>query len=102
MDYCFDIDGTLCTNTNGDYSKATPYTERIKLVVNLIETGNSVVFFTARGSQTGIDWSELTKHQLEQWGISNPKIFFGKPHADLYIDDKAIESSRYWLNLRIV
>ena len=23
--YCFDIDGTICTNTDGDYEKAKPY-----------------------------------------------------------------------------
>ncbi len=102
MDYCFDIDGTLCTNTEGDYTKAVPLNKQIMFVINLIENGNRVVFFTARGSQTGIDWSEFTKLQLEQWGIPNPIIFFGKPHADLYIDDKAVESNRYWLNQGIV
>ena len=25
MNYVFDIDGTICTNTNGDYENAKPY-----------------------------------------------------------------------------
>lgn len=102
MHYCFDIDGTLCTNTEGNYSEAIPFIENIEFVINLMNSGNHVVFFTARGSQTGIDWSEFTKTQLEKWGIVNPVIYFGKPHADLYVDDKAIEANRYWLNQGIV
>ena len=31
MNYCFDIDGTICTNTNGDYEKAEPLTDRINI-----------------------------------------------------------------------
>ena len=35
MVYVFDIDGTICTKTDGDYSKAKPMQERIDVVNKL-------------------------------------------------------------------
>ena len=32
MTYVFDIDGTICNNTSGDYLKAVPMKERIDKV----------------------------------------------------------------------
>ena len=95
MKYCFDIDGTICTFTDGKYENAEPYLSRIKHVVQLIESGHEVVFHTARGSETGIDWSEFTKNQLEHWGLLNPVVYYGKPSANLYIDDRAVSDLNY-------
>ena len=64
--YCFDLDGTLCTNTEGDYENALPYTERISIVNDLYEKGNTIIIETARGSKTGIDWNQITKNQLNK------------------------------------
>ena len=50
--YCFDIDGTICTNTWGDYDKAIPNYQRINFVNSLYDTGNHVIYFTARGMGT--------------------------------------------------
>ena len=47
-----------------------------------------IVFFTARGSETGINWEGITKDQFKKWGILYDQLIFGKPAADLYIDDK--------------
>jgi dTDP-glucose 4,6-dehydratase len=46
------------------------------------------VLFTARGSATGIDWSEVTKTQMKNWGVKHHKLLLGKPAANYYIDDK--------------
>jgi hydroxymethylpyrimidine pyrophosphatase-like HAD family hydrolase len=40
--YCFDIDGTLCDNTEGDYKNATPHTDVIEEVNRLYEAGNTI------------------------------------------------------------
>ena len=93
--YCFDIDGTICTNTEGSYELALPYLGRIEFIKTLISKGHFVYFQTARGSETGIDWSELTHSQLTSWGIQNPKIYFNKPTADFYVDDKGINSEEF-------
>ena len=47
MTYVFDIDGTLCTNTNGNYLKAQPLYDRIELV-NILAKNNKIVLHTAR------------------------------------------------------
>lgn len=91
MIYCFDLDGTLCTNTNGDYSNANPFNDRISKVNELYDMNNKIIINTARGSSTGIDWYEITESQLQQWGVKYHQLFVGKKiEADLFIDDKGI------------
>lgn len=89
MIYCFDIDGTLCSKDNEDYNYALPYKNRIEEVNKLYEKGEKIILFTARGAATGIDWKELTKKQLKDWNVKHHELRFGKPHADVFIDDKA-------------
>jgi hypothetical protein len=87
-----DIDGVICSNTWGKYKDAGPYWERIQIINDLHDKGHKIVFYTARGYETGIDWRELTEFQLKQWGVKYHELHFGKPSGDLYIDDKAINS----------
>ncbi len=91
--YCFDIDGTICTNTEGTYEEATPFLEVIERINGLYEKGHRILLYTARGSTTGIDWTELTRNQLEEWNMHYHELFIGKPTADIYIDDKAINAA---------
>ena len=88
--YCFDLDGTLCTNTEGSYNNALPLFDRIKIVNQLFESGNFITIFTARGTTTGIDWRALTEEQLSNWNVMHHRLILGKPFADFYIDDKGI------------
>ena len=93
MTYCFDIDGTLCTNTDGEYERAAPYPDVIAHVNVLYDAGHRIILHTARGSTTGIDWLELTEKQLRAWGVKYHELFFGKPTADVYVDDKAVNAA---------
>ena len=91
--YCFDLDGTLCTNTWGDYDKAVPYAECIDEVNRLFDKGNIIKIFTARGTTSKIDHTELTKMQLESWGCKYHELIMNiKPSADVIIDDIAINA----------
>ena len=74
--YVFDIDGTVCTNTFGEYKEAKPYKERIEFINNLYEEGNIIKYFTARGTTTGINWFDLTKTQLNEWGALYHELIF--------------------------
>jgi len=94
--YCFDIDGTLCSNTDGLYEKAEPHYEHIKELNRLYEAGNYIVLFTARGSTTGIDWKKITEKQLNKWGVKYHQLIFGKPQADIYIDDKGVKADVFF------
>jgi SAM-dependent methyltransferase len=87
--YCFDIDGTICTNTDGAYERAEPHPDVIARVNALFDSGDRITLYTARGSTTGIDWFELTEKQLRSWGVNYHQLILGKPTADVYIDDKA-------------
>ena len=94
-----DIDETIC-NYSGDreYDLAEPIFENIDVINKLYEEGNEIVYWTARGTTTGIDWTGLTTKQLNQWGVKYTKIQLGKPYYDLFICDKAINSIEYFKN----
>ena len=96
MIYCFDIDGTLCTNTDGDYEKAQPFYDVIEQVNRIYDEGHRIILYTARGSTTGIDWRQLTLDQLREWGVRYHELYMGKPTADIYIDDKALTFDGNW------
>tara|TARA_R110000824_G_scaffold8737_4_gene39612 strand:- start:36441 stop:36758 length:318 start_codon:yes stop_codon:yes gene_type:complete len=91
-----DIDGTICGNTYGDYEKAKPIKENIDRINQLYDEGNTIVYWTARGSQTKIDWHELTAEQLKEWSAKHHGLILGKPHYDLYIDDKSINAITFF------
>jgi hypothetical protein len=93
--FCFDIDGTICTCANGAYRDAVPYADRIEHIHRLFESGYVIKMFTARGSTTGVQWAEFTAQQLTDWGVCYHELILGKPHADVFVDDKAIHSEKY-------
>ena len=39
---------------------------------------------------TGIDWREITENQMKAWGVKHHRLLFGKPAADVYVDDRMI------------
>jgi CMP-N-acetylneuraminic acid synthetase len=88
---CFDIDGVIATLVPGnDYSIADPDKRVVNLIKALFDKGNKILIYTARGTVTGIDWKETTERQLKEWGVPFNELYFGKPGADIFIDDKAI------------
>lgn len=98
--YCFDLDGTLCTTvSNGKYEEADPLYDRIADVNKLYDSGHTIIIDTARGSETGIDWYEVTTDQLSVWGVKYHKLRVGvKIAADYYIDDKGENASNFFIN----
>ncbi len=92
-----DVDETIClTPEDRDYSKAQPLEDRIKVINKFYDDGHTIVYWTARGSVTGIDWTELTVMQLKEWGAKYHKVVLGKPHFDLYICDKSVNSEVFF------
>ena len=92
MIYCFDLDGTICTqNESGEYDKATPLPQMVAKVNSLYNEGNTIIINTARGTRSGIDWYDVTKQQLESWGVKHHELVVGKKlHYDVVVDDKSI------------
>jgi len=100
-----DIDETICHSPgamevycppeNRDYTLAIPILENIEKANKLYDEGNTIVYWTARGSASGIDWRDVTEKQLEEWGVKHHDLQLGKPVYDLFIDDKNM-NTRDW------
>ena len=88
-----DIDETICHSPNKDYRNAVPIRENIRKANRLYDQGHTIVYWTARGSGSGIDWTELTKRQILEWGAKCHEVRLGKPSYDLFIDDKALNTA---------
>ncbi len=98
--YIVDIDGTICRHKNdkAPYDEGEPIQERIEWFNKLYDQGHKIIYWTARGAFTGVDHSELTKRQLDQWGVKRSELRMDKPAYDLWIDDRAINVDSYFTN----
>lgn len=100
MKIMVDIDETICyhdnNNASRDYSCAIPYTNRIEKINTLYDEGNTIIYWTARGTMTGINWFNTTLEQLNRWGCKFHELRMGKPAYDLFIDDKNINSNTFF------
>jgi hypothetical protein len=92
MTIIIDIDETICHSPNKDYENATPIQKNIDKANKLYDEGHTIIYWTARGSGSGIDWTELTKRQIKEWGAKCHDVRLGKPSYDLFIDDKALNT----------
>ncbi len=109
--YCFDLDETLCHNSGKDYPNSTPITEMVERVNYLYDQGNTIKIFTARGmgkfsgnfDKVNSVYYELTKNQLEKWGVKYHELHLGKQSFDYFIDDKnlTIEQFKSMVNPKV-
>ena len=100
MIYMVDIDQTICITPffsgKHHYKLSTPIKHRIEHINKLYDQGETIVYWTARGSGSGIDWTELTNQQLNDWGCKFHEVRLGKPSYDIWIDDKAFNDKEYF------
>ena len=94
--YFVDIDGTICSDTKGNYAECVPFLNKIGKVNRLYEEGNTVIYWTARGmtrTKGNIHkayelYYELTRDQLKEWGAKYHELRMGKPSYDIFFEDK--------------
>jgi hypothetical protein len=96
MKIIVDIDNTICDTETMDYKNAKPFYDRIDKINKLFNDGNEIIYWTARGTKTGINWFHITYQQLEQWGCKFHELRMNKPIYDLFIDDKNINSDDFF------
>ena len=96
MIYYVDIDHTIFNTQGMDYENSEPIIDRIEKINKLYDEGHTIVYWTARGSGSGKDWSEVTKKQFKRYGVKHHTLKFGKPVYDLFIDDKNINSEVFF------
>lgn len=100
MRICIDLDGVICElKKKGEtYSDVLPRPGAVDAVRKLKESGHVIVIYTARHMKTcGGDVGKVIARQgrvtldwLAKHGIEYDEIHFGKPWADVYIDDNAV------------
>lgn len=100
MKICIDIDGVVCELRRPEqtYADLAPLPGAAEKMQALKQAGHYLILCTARHmstcnsnvgmvvarqGKTLLDW--LAKHQ-----IPYDEIWFGKPHADVYLDDNAV------------
>ena len=109
--FCIDIDGTLTEPHKGAPWDAIPRYDRISKVNTLYDNGATIYLMTARGfihsnaihdnisaAQTEADnfARSKTEAQLTKWGVKYHKLYFGKPRAVLYVDDRAMTDHEFF------
>ena len=106
MRICIDLDGTLCEiRKDGEtYADVKPKPGAAEMVRRLHEAGHTIIIHTARNmGSTGHNVGKALKNVgkitfewLEKHGIVYDEIFFGKPNADITIDDRVIRFQDNW------
>lgn len=97
MIYYVDIDETICEYEGlREYALAKPIKKNIEKINKLYDDGHIIVYWTARGTMTGLDWNELTGKQLKEWGAKYHSYKMGKPAYDVFICDKAFNSESFF------
>jgi carbamoyl-phosphate synthase large subunit len=89
--FCFDLDGTICSEKYQDYHKEEVLPKIGDKIRNLYQKGHQILIYTARGAKSGTDWKPLVEKQLSEWEIPYHQIITKKPFADFYIDNKGID-----------
>lgn len=89
--FCFDLDGTICSEKGINYETEVVYPRIRDKIQNLYNQGNHIIVYTARGAKSGTDWKPLVKKQLQLWKVPYHEIIDKKPFADYYIDNKGID-----------
>ena len=89
-----DIDETICYRQGEDlnYENSLPIVANIEKVNEMYANGNTIIYWTARGTKTGINWFNLTLKQFTEWGVKFHELRMNKPYYDLFIDDRVLNS----------
>jgi capsule biosynthesis phosphatase len=98
--FCFDLDNTLVTYPEipNDYTTVRPIPYNINFLKYLKRERHTIIIHTARRMKTHkgntgsvlADIGKITFDTLQKFDIPFDEIHFGKPDADFYIDDKAV------------
>lgn len=106
MRICFDIDGTVCELKSyiGSYKDVLPLPGIREFIEKRRQQGDVIILYTARHMKSCsgnvgrviakqgknlLDW-------LESNGIYYDELYFGKPQADVYIDDNCLRFDGNW------
>jgi capsule biosynthesis phosphatase len=105
MKLCIDLDGVICRlKKEGEtYDILLPVEGAPEKLQELKAAGHYIIINTARHMKTcqgnlgmvTARISLITLNWLEKYNVPYDEIYFGKPHADVYIDDNAFRFSSW-------
>lgn len=105
MRIVIDLDGTICPikQPSESYADLEPLPGAVQRIHELRQARHYVIIQTARNMATcqsnlGIVMKNvglITLEWLERHNIEYDEIYFGKPNADVYLDDRAIRFSSW-------
>ena len=105
MRICIDLDGVVCQlKKEGQlYSELKPIEGAIEKINSLKSHGCYIIIYTARRMKTHKsnkgkiikDIGKITLDWLEKYEIPFDEIYFGKPWANVYLDDNAYRFSSW-------
>jgi len=100
MRICIDLDGVVCRlrGPGQNYADLEPVPGAIEKLRQLKAAGHYLIISTARHMKTCdgnvgrvvARQGKVTLDWLERHGIEYDEIHFGKPHAQVYLDDNAV------------
>lgn len=107
---CIDLDGTICSirKENETYADVLVKKGAREMIERLHNAGHTIIIHTARnmgscGHNVGKVMKNIGKMTLE-WldknGIIYDEIFFGKPNADITIDDRVVCFKDNWEDMK--
>ena len=97
---CIDLDGVICklrNNLDVKYESLEPVEGAVEKMTALKRSGHYIIIYTARRMKTHNanigaviqDIGLVTQNWLKKYKIPYDELYFGKPWADVYIDDNA-------------
>lgn len=89
MNILIDIDGTLCHEREAwwEYDLCVPLKGSKNVLQHLKSLGHSITLFTSRFETD----RPMTEEWLQKHGYPYDQIIFGKPRADMYIDNLSMK-----------
>ena len=99
---CVDIDDTILTTENRDFEHSIPRQDVIDKINAFHNAGYKVILSTARGAKSCATIEEriakydaLTRQWLKEHFVKYDELWFGKPNADFYVDDKNMSIEQF-------
>lgn len=98
-----DLDGVICAlkNPNESYSDVKPNKDVIHLMRRWKNDGHTIIVYTGRHMRTcngNVNEvinkiGKITEDWLDKWNVPYDELYYGKPYADIYVDDLALTFS---------
>jgi capsule biosynthesis phosphatase len=105
MKIAIDLDGTICPlkRANKSYADLEPFPGAADRIRELRAAGHYIIILTARNMSTCEgnvgkvmkNIGKITLDWLERHNVEYDEIHFGKPNAEVYIDDRALRFSSW-------